>query len=282
MSKKYLVAQKITNKSDHSDKLIKLMVKKHKVTGLKYLCKTVTENHKKYLGSGKRWKSHLKEHGRQVLTRVIFTTHSKSEFKQVAQMISKKWNVVDDPNWANLQPESGDGGDTWSGKKHSIESKQKVRNAKLGVPRSAETKAKLRKAHLGKKLTAEHKANMSAANKGRTNDIIACANIKEGMRKAKEYREQNGIPHGNKNKKKPPRSAEHRANLSVSHTGKKYSIVTCPHCGKSGAVNVMHLFHFHNCGKQEKQKACEHCGKIGSERTMKPHHYDNCKHKIKI
>ena len=45
-----------------------LMIKKHKITGLKYLCKTTGKDPIKYLGSGTYWKRHLKEHGTEVET----------------------------------------------------------------------------------------------------------------------------------------------------------------------------------------------------------------------
>lgn len=95
---------------------IKLMVKTHKKTKLKYLCKTESINPQKYLGSGVYWKRHLKEHGTDIDTEVIFETESKEEFKKIATQYSNQWNVVSSKEWANLKIEEGDGGDTVSKK----------------------------------------------------------------------------------------------------------------------------------------------------------------------
>ena len=99
-----------TKNDDYSEELLKLMIKKHMKVGIKYLCKTVEEDHIKYPGSGKDWKKILKEHGKEhVRTKIIFTTHSKSEFRKVGEMLSDKWNIVESKDWANRIKETGDG-----------------------------------------------------------------------------------------------------------------------------------------------------------------------------
>jgi len=119
----------LTKTDDHSEELLKLMIKKHMKVGIKYLCKTIQEDHNKYPGSGTGWKEILEEHGKEhVKTKVIFTTHSKSEFKKVAEMLSDKWDIVNSKDWANKKKEVGDGGSNG--------------------PISEETKAKQSAAHL--------------------------------------------------------------------------------------------------------------------------------------
>ena len=119
----------LTKTDDHSEELLKLMIKKHMKVGIKYLCKTIREDHNKYPGSGTDWEKILEEHGKEhVKTKVIFTTHSKSEFKKVAEMLSDKWDIVNSKDWANKKKEVGDGGSNG--------------------PISEETKAKQSAAHL--------------------------------------------------------------------------------------------------------------------------------------
>lgn len=95
----------------------KLMIKTHNKTGLKYLCYTQKEDHESYTGSGKHWKRHIKEHGYDVKTELIFQSERYDEFQKVAREYSSKYNVVNDTSWANLRIEDGDGGDTVSSKR---------------------------------------------------------------------------------------------------------------------------------------------------------------------
>ena len=93
----------------------KLMIKTHNKTGLKYLCKTV-RNPYTYHGSGLYWKRHLKMHGIDINTEVIFVTESGESLKEKGIFYSKLFNIVEDPGWANLRFEEGDGGNTVSNK----------------------------------------------------------------------------------------------------------------------------------------------------------------------
>ena len=52
----------------------KLMIKTHNVTGLKYLCytKKAGSSYDEYLGSGKLWKEHLKQYGKDILIQLHY------------------------------------------------------------------------------------------------------------------------------------------------------------------------------------------------------------------
>lgn len=86
-----------------------LYIKTHKKTGLKYLGFT-KNNPFKYKGSGKYWKRHIRIHGNEVDTRILFQTISKLEIKQHGLHYSNLWNIVESTDWANLKPEDGYGG----------------------------------------------------------------------------------------------------------------------------------------------------------------------------
>jgi hypothetical protein len=98
------------------------MVKTHKVTGLKYLCKTIRSDYIKYQGSGIYWRKHLKIHGNLVDTEVLMILDTDEELKKWGLYYSELWNIVNDVDengkktWANEKPESGDG--AASGKYH--------------------------------------------------------------------------------------------------------------------------------------------------------------------
>jgi hypothetical protein len=95
-----------------------LMIKTHNITGLKYLCysKKKLEHLHSYTGSGKFWLKHIKEHGLDFSTEIIFQTEDYQEFKKFATSLSIELNVVESAAWANLKLEEGDGGDTVSNK----------------------------------------------------------------------------------------------------------------------------------------------------------------------
>lgn len=90
-----------------------ILLKTHKITGLKYLCRHITENEStcySYLGSGTRWRRHLSVHGIDIDTIILKECASVEEAKEVGLYYSNLWKVVEDPNFANLIPEYGQGG----------------------------------------------------------------------------------------------------------------------------------------------------------------------------
>lgn len=191
---------------------IYLYLKTHNVTGLKYLGKTVQDPFE-YKGSGTRWTNHIKKHGYDVTTEILFETQDKEEFSDAALLYSNILNVVDSNGFANLRNETGDGGDTFSGRTHSKETLDKIRQSALERPPiSEETKQKISESKSGVKLgpykprTEEHLANLSKSLKG-----------------------------------KPAWNAGKTGYKCKSQT------VTCPHCGKTGGSGGMKRFHFDHC-----------------------------------
>ena len=91
--------------------MIYLYIKTHNKTGLKYLGKTVQDPFT-YKGSGKRWINHIKKHGNDVTTEIVGTYETIDDLRSDSIIISEKYNIVNSEQWANLRPETGDGGDT--------------------------------------------------------------------------------------------------------------------------------------------------------------------------
>ena len=82
--------------------------------GLFYLGKTVLDPYK-YLGSGLIWKRHIKKYNLtqdDIKTFILHETNDFNDLKKIGQYYSDLFDVVNNPNWANLRPERGDGGDT--------------------------------------------------------------------------------------------------------------------------------------------------------------------------
>ena len=108
--------------------MIYLYVKTHRKTGLKYLGKTSRADPYSYPGSGKRWKSHLEKYGYDFDTQILTESESPEEIKKAGLYYSDKWDIVNSKEWANLKPESGDGGPF----SHRSETKEKISNMTKG------------------------------------------------------------------------------------------------------------------------------------------------------
>ena len=87
---------------------ISIYVKEHCQTGMKYLGQTKQDPHT-YKGSGKYWKQHLKIHGTDVFTQVVFSSDNKEECKKFAIKFSLENDIVNSEEWANLKIEEMDG-----------------------------------------------------------------------------------------------------------------------------------------------------------------------------
>jgi len=113
--------------------MIHLYIKTHNKTGLKYFGKTERVDAIEYLGSGVRWRKHLKKHGNDIRTEIIASFDNKEECSIYAEEFSKKNKIVESDEWANLIIENGKDG------------------APKGNVVSGSTKDKISKSLLGKK-----------------------------------------------------------------------------------------------------------------------------------
>jgi hypothetical protein len=93
------------------------MIKTHNLTGKKYLCKKLTTTDKKaikYCGSGLIWKPHLKEHGFDFTTEILYKCPESetATFSKISLEYSIKFNIVQSDDWMNMIEEIGQGGST--------------------------------------------------------------------------------------------------------------------------------------------------------------------------
>ena len=110
MKEVYVVAYtSVNNKLGSKMKKHSLYVKTHNVTGLKYLGQTSKSDPHRYAGSGKYWLRHLKKHGNDWTTEILCESENKQTINEMGIYYSNLWKVVENNNWANLKPESGDG-----------------------------------------------------------------------------------------------------------------------------------------------------------------------------
>ena len=151
---------------------IYLYLKTHNQTGLKYLGKTEKDPHT-YKGSGVHWLKHIKKHGYDVTTEILFETTDMEEFKRVGLEYSEKLGIVKSREFANMVVEQGEG---------------------RSGPLPEETKQKMSLAK--QQMTEETKQKMSSAKSGKNNpmyghkdEIVKCPHCgKEyGIRHIKRY-----------------------------------------------------------------------------------------------
>lgn len=200
---------------DIYDKLIKeeftptwLYIKKHNITGLKYFGRTTSNDPKKYKGSGKWWTRHIKIYGNDVTTIWCHLYTEKNIIQEEATAFSRSHAIVESKDWANLMVEDGINGSAKGhprgvvsaetrhklscaakgrpsvmlGKKHSEETKEKIRQAiKNKGCRSEEVKMKLSIANTSKKLSEDTKKKISESLQGRS-----CPKSDEHRRKISE------------------------------------------------------------------------------------------------
>ena len=155
--------------------MIYLYKKTHNETGLQYLGKTIRDPYK-YPGSGLYWKRHIKEHGNDVTTEVLFQTEDKEEFKKVAIEYSNKLDIVKSKEWANFREETGHGGFSKEAQQKGFKNGHMKRSKAGGqasvaaghgfISETALAKnagSKGGKANKGKKKSPEHIAAIKAA-----------------------------------------------------------------------------------------------------------------------
>lgn len=92
---------------------IRLYIKRHTKTGLRYFGKSSREEIFEYLGSGTRWGLHLAKHDSEYVVTdwVSDWFNNPDDLQDFALLVSEDLDIVGDEGWANLKPEFGiDGG----------------------------------------------------------------------------------------------------------------------------------------------------------------------------
>lgn len=230
--------------------IIYIYKKTHVNTGLKYLGKTIQPDPHKYQGSGIRWLNHIKNHGYLVTTEILKECSTKEEASYWGAYYSNLFDVVNSNEWANLKPETGEGGGGKRSKEtiaKSLETRRKNNTMNTNSPES-----------IAKSLVTK-----------RSNNSIRNAHTPEAIQKKKVTRENNNtlwqnpeiiqkikntkIQNGTLN----PRTPENiqRQKETIQKTGnnncKKNNPTNikmqCPHCDKIVGLGMLSRWHGDNC-----------------------------------
>jgi hypothetical protein len=252
-------------------KIIYLYLKTHNKTGLKYLGKT-TQNPFKYHGSGKIWKDHIKKHGYDITTEILFETDDPDKFIEKAVYYSSVLNIVESESFANLMIEKGDGAPVgnnysrlkvingthpWLGDRNPSHKRIKEGNHNFQKQNQEIKMCEYcgKKADIGNyslyhgKYCYDYTGIMSdgaiqlkeSAGKHSKNTIWITNEIEN-----KRINENSCIPEGWK-RGKTIQNTSGLAEGGKKRRGKPLVKVKCPHCYKEGGISQMKQWHFNNC-----------------------------------
>jgi hypothetical protein len=200
-----------------------LYIKQHSVTGKCYFGKTTRSDPEHYLGSGVYWLRHVRKHGKEHVVTLWYKLFTdQAECTRVALLFSEQQDIVKSDLWLNLNPENGLDGRS-IGYHHSEETLKK-----MSKPKTPEHCKNLSIAGAGKKLPPEVCAKMSISRTGKTRDFTDthCENLSKAAKN---------------------RTSEWNEKQSLAQKGKKHSLITCPHCLKTGGSGGMKVHHFDHC-----------------------------------
>ena len=114
------------------------------MTKMKYFGKTRSTDPFKYTGSGIHWKRHIAVHGKShIKTLKIWSFDDIEACTKFAVSFSKRNNIVESNEWANLKVENGLDGGSLKGRKDKEETKKRKSTARLNKKHSQETLNKL-------------------------------------------------------------------------------------------------------------------------------------------
>lgn len=154
-----------------------LYIKQHVDTGLLYFGKTTRRDIHSYMGSGTRWKHHIKKHGKGGVKTVWVSEEFTDEslLMEFAQLFSEHFDIVNNNQWANLVVENGvSGGAVRTGAVLSERTKEKLRSKALGRMASDETKRKMSESRRGRPQSEKQKQAMREYNMNRQLPNVMC------------------------------------------------------------------------------------------------------------
>lgn len=157
-------------------------------------------------------------------------TDDKREIKDCGLFFSKLYNVVKSKDFANLRPEDGDGGDTWTYSEDKLERSRKMTLAQTGRKWSKEQKDKFCSIRQNSYLsysgndTKNNSTFLGKTHKDSSKKMCSISNRKENAKKRivrtnfkrdEDFRKKCSLSNLGK-----PKNLEHRKKLSENQKGK--------------------------------------------------------------
>ena len=185
----------------------------------------------RYLGSGKLLKADIQKYGRNSFKKEIleyFNTKEEMLYRE-AEIVNKNFYLREDTY--NIMPGGGMGtkdgnGLTFSGRRHSDDTKASLREKALNRKCSEETKQKQREYNFARKDPIRQREHARKAASGPKTEEHK-NKIRETLLRYNKEHTVRGINHSN--------------------FGLKRLQIECPHCKIKGAKNTLSRFHFDNC-----------------------------------
>lgn len=215
---------------------IYLYKKTHNKTGLQYLGKTTVSDPHQYKGSGIRWTPHIKKHGYDVTTEILKECQSNDEVRYWGEYYSNLWNIVEDPSWANLKPEYGEGDDSATAKSKALKRIAEGTHNFQGENNPS------------KRLVQEGKHNFQGDRNPNHKRLAEGTHNLQGKNNPVHALYANNAHYVQTAEFKAATSNRQKKLVEAgSHPLQSRPNVTCPHCGKSGMSGAMHKWHFDKC-----------------------------------
>lgn len=133
---------------------------------------------------------------------------------------------------------------------------ERHRAAHIGKVFSSEQRRKIGEGNRGKKISDVTRAAISVALKGKvksTEHRMRMSEVLRGTARRKGFKTSTETKLKIRSARLGTQASEEtKLKMSVARSGKKFNIVTCPHCPKSGGESAMRRWHFNHCKfKQE-------------------------------
>lgn len=170
----------------------------------------------RYLGSGKALRLAIKKYGKKnFIKEILFVFDTEEEMNEKEKELVTQ-ELITSTQCYNCGI-GGEGGPQFRGRKHSEETRQKLRNIALERKYTQETRLKISQNNWSRKDPVSQRMHAKTAG------ARATRNPEKISASLKEY------------------YAKH------SSKGRKFMVVRCPVCNKEGGINAMTRWHFDNC-----------------------------------
>jgi len=229
------------------------------MSGKFYIGKHLGETQDGYWGSGVRLKNYVKKYGKTNLKYEILLIGQHSYVLEIENKYVTLDFIKANPDCLNLQ-QGGEKGNlkfpmTNATKEKISKARKGIQAWNKGMALTEEQKIKLRKPKVNKAVEnkTQFKKGLIPWNKGIKSDpevVKRMALSKKGKpspRKGKILTEATKQKIRDSLKNRPPITKEAIEKIKAANLGRKHTLVTCPHCNKTGGVTAMPRWHFDNC-----------------------------------